>query len=124
MSDKSLYERLGGYDAIAAVSDDLMVRIKNDDKLRRFYDHRGADGIAREQQLLVDYLCASSGGPMVYTGRDMKTLHIGMRLDEEDWQRAVDHLIATLEAFTVPEPEKSEMLAFIGSLKPEIVEVP
>ena len=124
MSDKSLYERLGGYDAIAAVSDDLMVRIKNDDKLRRFYDHRGADGIAREQQLLVDYLCASSGGPMIYTGRDMKTLHVGMRLDEEDWQRAVDHLIATLEAFTVPEPEKSEMLAFIGSLKPEIVEVP
>ena len=124
MSDKSLYERLGGYDAIAAVSDDLMVRIKNDDKLRRFYDHRGADGIAREQQLLVDYLCASSGGPMIYTGRDMKTLHIGMRLDEEDWQRAVDHLIATLEAFTVPEPEKSEMLAFIGSLKPKIVEVP
>ena len=124
MSDKSLYERLGGYDAIAAVSDDLMVRIKNDDKLRRFYDHRGTDGIAREQQLLVDYLCASSGGPMIYTGRDMKTLHIGMRLDEEDWQRAVDHLIATLEAFTVPEPEKSEMLAFIGSLKPEIVEVP
>ncbi len=124
MSDKSLYERLGGYDAIAAVSDDLIVRIKNDDKLRRFYDHRGADGIAREQQLLVDYLCASSGGPMIYTGRDMKTLHIGMRLDEEDWQRAVDHLIATLEAFTVPEPEKSEMLAFIGSLKPEIVEVP
>ena len=124
MSDKSLYERLGGYDAIAAVTDALMVRIKNDDTLRRFYDHRGADGIAREQQLLVDYLCASSGGPMIYTGRDMKTLHIGMRLDEEDWQRAVDHLIATLEAFTVPEPEKSEMLAFIGSLKPEIVEVP
>ena len=123
MPDKSLYERLGGYDAIAAVAAALMVRIKNDDKLRRFYDHRGADGIAREQQLLVDYLCASSGGPMIYTGRDMKTLHIGMRLDEEDRQRAVDHLIATLEAFTVPEPEKSEMLAFIGSLKPEIVEV-
>ena len=123
MSDKSLYERLGGYDAIAAVTDALMVRIKNDDKLRRFYDHRGADGIAREQQLLVDYLCASSGGPMIYTGRDMKTLHIGMRLDEEDWQRAIDHLTATLAAFQVPEPEKSEMLAFIVSLKPEIVDV-
>jgi hemoglobin len=123
MSDKSLYERLGGYDAIAAVTDALMVRIKNDDTLRRFYDHRGADGIAREQQLLVDYLCASSGGPMIYTGRDMKTLHIGMRLDEEDWQRAIDHLTATLAAFQVPEPEKSEMLAFIVSLKPEIVDV-
>ncbi len=124
MSDKSLYERLGGYDAIAAVTDALMVRIKDDDKLRRFYDHRGADGIAREQQLLVDYLCASSAGPVVYTGRDMTTVHIGMRLDEDDWKRAIGHLTATLEAFEVPEQEKGELLAFTESLKPEIVEVP
>ena len=117
MPDKSLYERLGGYDAIAAVTDALMVQIKNDDKLRRFYDHRGADGIAREQQLLVDFLCASSGGPMVYTGRDMKTLHVGMRLDEEDWKRAVAHLTATLEAFEVPEQEKGEMWGFTESLE-------
>ena len=122
MSDKSLYERLGGYDAIAAVTDALMARLKDDDKLRRFYDHRGADGIAREQQLLVDFLCASAGGPMVYTGRDMTIAHIGMRLDEEDWNRAIGHLTATLEAFDVPEQEKGEMLAFTGSLKPEIVE--
>ena len=124
MSDKSLYERLGGYDAISAVTDGLMVRIKADDKLRRFYDHRGADGIAREQQLLVDFLCASSGGPVVYTGRDMTTVHVGMRLDEEDWKRAIVHLTATLEAFEVPEQEKVEVLGFTESLKPEIVEVP
>ncbi len=123
MSDNSLYERLGGYDAIAAVTDALMVRIKGDDKLCRFYDHRGADGIAREQQLLVDFLCASTGGPMVYTGRDMKSLHVGMRLDEEDWKRAMVHLTATLEAFEVPEQEKSEVLSFHEALKPEIVEV-
>ncbi len=124
MSDKSLYERLGRYDAIAAVVAALMVRIKDDDKLRRFYDHRGADGIAREEQLLVDFLCASSGGPMVYTGRDMKTVHIGMRLDEEDWKRAMVHLTATLEAFEVPEQERSELLSFHEALKPQIVEVP
>ena len=123
MSDKSLYVRLGGYDAIAAVVAALMVRIKDDDKLRRFYDHRGADGIAREEQLLVDFLCASSGGPMVYTGRDMKTLHVGMRLDEEDWKRAMVHLTATLEAFDVPEQEKGEVLNFHENLKSEIVEV-
>ena len=123
MSDKSLYERLGGYDAIAAVAAALMVRIKDDDKLRRFYDHRGADGIAREEQLLVDFLCASSGGPMVYTGRDMKTVHIGMRLDEEDWKRAMVHLAATLKAFEVPEQERDEVMSFHESLKSEIVEV-
>ena len=123
MSDKSLYERLGGYDAIAAVVADLMVRIKKDDKLRRFYDHRGADGIAREEQLLVDFLCASAGGPMVYTGRDMKTVHIGMRLDEEDWQRAMAHLTGTLEAFDVPEQIMAEVLGFHQNLKPDVVAV-
>ena len=122
MSDKSLYERLGGYDAIAAVTDALMVRVKDDDKLRRFYDHRGADGIAREQQLLVDFLCASTGGPMVYTGRDLKPSHVGMRLDEEDWKRAMVQLSMTLDAFEVPEQEKAEVMSFHENLKSEIVE--
>lgn len=124
MSDKSLYERLGGYDAITVVVADLMVRIKNDSKLRRFYDHRGADGIAREEQLLVNFLCASSGGPVIYTGRDMKVLHNNMRLCEDDWERAMAHLTSTLEAFEVPELEKGEVLRFHERLKPEIVEVP
>ncbi len=122
MSTKTLYERLGGYDAIAAVVDALRVRIKDDDKLRRFYDHRGADGIAREQQLLVDYLCASTGGPMVYTGREMKPLHVGMRLDEEDWKCAMAHLTATLDTFEVPEQEKGEVMSFHEKLKSDIVE--
>ena len=47
MSDKTLYERLGGYDAIAAVAGAFLPRVVADDKLRRFWDHRGADGIAR-----------------------------------------------------------------------------
>ena len=123
MNTTTLYDRLGGYDAIAAVTDELMVRIKADDKLRRFYDHRGADGIAREQQLLVDYLCASTGGPMVYTGREMKPLHVGMRLDDEDWKRAMDHLTATMDVFEVPEEEKSAVMSFHENLKSAIVEV-
>ncbi len=122
MNTTTLYERLGGYDAIAAVVDALMVRIKDDDKLRRFYDHRGADGIAREEQFLVEFLCESSGGPMVYTGRDMKLVHIGMRLDEEDWKRAMAHLTETLDTFEVPEQEKGEVMSFHKILKPDIVE--
>jgi hemoglobin len=122
MNTTTLYERLGGYDAIAAVADALMVRIKGDDKLRRFYDHRGADGIEREQQLLIDYLCASTGGSMVYTGREMKSLHVGMQLDEEDWKRAMAHLTATLDTFEVPEKEKSEVMGFHENLKSDIIE--
>ena len=122
MSDKSLYERLGGYDAIAAVTNAVYLRLKSDDKLRRFYEHRGDDGVEREKQLLIDFLSAAAGGPLYYTGRDMKTVHKGMRLDEEDWQKAVGYLTAALDSFNVPEPETAEVLALVESTKQEIVE--
>ena len=122
MSDKSLYERLGGYDAIAAVTNAVYLRLKSDDKLRRFYDHRGDDGVEREKQLLIDFLSAAAGGPLYYTGRDMKTVHKGMRLDEEDWQKAVSYLTEALDSFNVPEQETAEVLALVESTKQEIVE--
>ena len=59
----------------------FLARVTVDDKLRRFWDHRGEDGVEREKQLLIDFLCASAGGPLLYTGRDMKTTHKG-------WQSA------------------------------------
>jgi hemoglobin len=120
---ETLYERLGGYDAIAAVTKDLMIRIKADPQLGRFYKYRGDDGIQREEQLLVDFLCSSAGGPMYYTGRDMKTLHIGMKLSESDWSALLGHLNDTLEAFQVPQAERDDVVAFIQSTKTDIVEV-
>ena len=66
---KTLYERLGGYDAIAAVANDLLPRLRADPQLGRFWAHRGEDGIMREKQLLIDFLCVSAGGPMYYRGR-------------------------------------------------------
>jgi len=77
---KSLYQRLGGYDAIAAVCNDLLPRLMSDSLLRRFWQHRAGDSIAREKQSLINFLCASSGGPMYYSGRDMKMSHQGMRI--------------------------------------------
>ena len=123
MSAKTLYERLGGYDAIVAVSRDLLPRLMSDSRLKRFWDHRGADGIAREKQLLIDFLCANSGGPMYYTGRDMKVSHKGMKISEADWTAFLGHANATLDAFKVPPTERSEVVAFVQSLKKDIVEV-
>src|SRR5216683_1117070 len=87
MSDekKTLYERLGGYGAIAAVANDLLPRLQADPQLGRFWAHRGEDGVKREKQLLIDFLCASAGGPMYYRGRDMVLTHRGMRISESDW---------------------------------------
>lgn len=124
MSDASptLYQRLGGYDAIAAVANDLLPRLQADPRLGRFWAHRGADGIAREKQLLVDYLCASAGGPVHYAGRDMRLSHRGMRIDEDDWSAFLGHAAATLAKLRVPEAEQRGVVAFIESLKPDIVE--
>jgi len=121
MSD-TLYARLGGYDAIATVADDLLARLQADAQLGRFWHHRGEDGVRREKQLLVNFLCASAGGPMYYTGRDMKISHRGLGISESDWQMTAGHLIATLEKLRVPEPEKQEVLTFVSSLKRDIVE--
>lgn len=65
---KSLYERPGGYDAISAVATDLLERPRADPQLGRFWAHRGTDGIRRERQLLIDFLCHSAGGPLYHTG--------------------------------------------------------
>jgi hemoglobin len=123
MSKKTLYERLGGYDAICAVADDLLPRLQTDSQLARFWQHRGEDGVKREKQLLIDYLCSSAGGPLYYTGRDMKTSHKGMKISESDWSAFLGHLNATLDAFKVPQPERDEVVAFVQSTKPDIVEV-
>ena len=122
MSNKTLYERLGGYDAICAVSEDLLPRLMSDPRLKRFWDHRGEDGLNREKQLLIDFLCASSGGPMYYTGRDMKVSHKGMKISEADWTAFLGQANATLDAFKVPPTERSEVVAFVQSLKKDIVE--
>jgi hemoglobin len=123
MSDeKTLYARLGSYDAIAAVADKLLPRLMSDELLGRFWAHRSDDGLRREKQLLIDFLCSCAGGPLLYTGRDMKTSHKGMRISEEDWSAFLGHLNATLDEFQVPAAERAAVLVFVDSTKADIVE--
>ena len=69
-------------------------------------------------------ICAATGGPCAYIGRDMKSSHAGMGITEEDWNAAAAHLVATLEKFQVPAAEKEEVLALVSSLKGDIVDAP
>ncbi len=123
MSDKSLYERLGGYEGIINFVEDLLPRLEADAQLGRFWQNRGDDSVAREKQLLIDNLCASAGGPMYYTGRDMKTSHIGMGISESDWSIFMSHAGDTMQALNVPNQECDEIAEFVSSLKADIVEV-
>jgi hemoglobin len=118
----TLYERLGGYDAIAAVASDLLPRLMGDDLLGRFWQQRGADGIQREKQLLIDFLCHNAGGPMFYTGRGMTVTHRGMQISDADWTCFTGHLNDTLTHFDLATAEKNDVIAFIESTKDEIVE--
>lgn len=121
-TDRTLYQRLGGYDGIAAFANDLLPRLQSDARLGRFWAHRGADGVAREKQLLIDFLCASAGGPLLYTGRDMRTSHRGMRIDAQDWKAFLGHAGATFAALRVPEAEQRDVVALVATLEREIVE--
>jgi len=121
-ANKSLYERLGGYDAITEVANDLLPRLQADSQLGRFWAHRGEDGVKREKQLLIDFLCASAGGPVYYRGRDMALAHRGMRINESDWKVFLGHAAATLAKFKVPEAVQREVVTFVESLKKDIVE--
>jgi hemoglobin len=118
----TLYSRLGGYDAIAAVSENLVGRLMGDQRLGRFWAHRGEDGLKRELQLLINFLCSVTGGPMVYTGRDMKVSHKGMRIDEQDWKAFVGHVHATLDHFGLAGPDRDAVVNFVESTKGDIVE--
>jgi len=122
MNQKSLYERLGGYDGITIFVNDLLLRLQADSQLGRFWQNRGDDGIAREKQLLIDYLCSCAGGPMYYTGRDMKLSHKGMKISERDWSIFLEHAGATMKALQVPRQECDEIVGFVLSLKQDIVE--
>ncbi len=119
---ETLYARLGGYDAIAAVADNLLPRLMGDEQLGRFWAHRGTDGLRREKQLLIDFLCSSAGGPLLYTGRNMTTAHRGMGITAADWTRFIGHLHETLACFPLADSDRRAVVDFIESTRNEIVD--
>jgi hemoglobin len=117
-----LYQRLGGYDAIAAATQDLLDRLFADPQLGVYWKGKGEDGKKRDVQLIVNYMVAAAGGPLYYTGRDMKLSHRGLGISEDEWQSFMRHAQATLRRFEVAEQETAEVLAFFTSLKGDVVE--
>ena len=117
-----LYARLGGYDAIAAAVANLMPRLLSDPKLWVYWKGKSLDSRRRGDQLLIDFLCAAFGGPVFYAGPNMKTSHQGLGITNEEWDIALGHIGATLDALGVAAREKGDVLAAAESLKGDIVE--
>jgi hemoglobin len=118
MQSQTLYQRLGGKDAIVAVVDDFVGNVAGDARINRRF---ASTNIPRLKQMLVDQICAGTGGPCTYSGRDMKSAHAGMNIGDAEFGALVEDLIKTLDKFKVPEKEKNELLAILGPMKGDIV---
>ena len=117
-ADKSLYDRLGGKPAITAVVDDFVANVAADGRINGFF---AKTDIPRLKRLLVEQICAGSGGPCTYTGRDMKTAHTGMGVQDPHFNALVEDLVKSLDKFKVPAREKNELLGVLGPMKTDIV---
>ena len=121
MQSASLYQRLGEKPAITAVVDDFVARVAADSRINGRFANAN---IPRLKMNLVDQICAASGGPCAYTGRDMRTAHAGMGISNADFDALVGDLVATLNKFKVPDREKNELLSVLGPMRKDIVERP
>lgn len=116
----SLFERLGGKDAIVAVVDAFVARCAADDRINGKF---ARTDIPRLKANLVDQVCEATGGPCTYSGRDMRTTHDQMGVTGGEFDALVQDLIATLDQFGVGEAEKSELLNALAPMRADIVEV-
>ncbi len=116
--EASLYDRLGGKPAITAVVDDFIANVAADSRINRRF---ASTDIPRLKGLLVDQICAATGGPCTYMGKDMVASHRGMGISEVEFNAMGEDLARTLDKFKVPAKEKGELLGAIGGMKPDIV---
>jgi hemoglobin len=115
-----LYDRLGGKSAITAVVDTFVARVAADTRINKKF---ARTNIPRFKTELVDQICAQTGGPCTYTGRTMKEAHRNMRVTDGEFNALVEDLVASLNTFKVPKREQDELVAALGSMKGDIVEV-
>jgi hemoglobin len=118
MTSASLYVRLGGKPAITAVVDDFISNVAADSRINARF---ASANIPRLKTLLVEQICAGSGGPCTYTGRDMATAHQGMGIRGDEFDALVGDLVKSLDKYQVPEREKNDLLALLGPSKSAIV---
>ncbi len=114
----TLYQRLGGYDAIQAVVDQMIANVAADKRINKYFAH--AD-IPRLRHMLADQICSATGGWCVYSGKDMKTAHAGMHIRNRDFNALVQDLGMALNKYRVPAKEQHELVATLAPLKGDIV---
>jgi hemoglobin len=125
LAEESLYQRLGGYDAIAGFVDTAFPRVARDAQLIHLFRGHSKSSQLKQRQLIVDALCAATGGPCIYTGREMKPLHTGLGITSAQWEAFMAIISGAANEKKFGAREKKEFLAMFDSrFKPDIVEAP
>ncbi len=117
---KSLYDRLGGQDAINAVTESWVARVGGDARANGKFVRTDIPRLKKE---VADQLCEATGGPCTYTGRSMAETHRGMQTTAGEFDVVMQHLDATLDEFNVPKADQDELVALIIPTRGDIVEV-
>jgi hemoglobin len=122
--NRSLYERLGGVYSIAIVVDDFIDRIMADARLN-------ANPLVDEahhrvtpqgfKYLVTEMVCWATGGPQKYSGRSMVDSHQHLQITDQEWEAFLDDFQQTLNKFSVPEQEQTELKAIVESTRSDIV---
>lgn len=116
----SLYDRLGGLDAITALTESWVARVGGDDRANQKFARTDIPRLMKE---VIDQLCEATGGPCTYTGRTMKETHDGMAVTAGEFDVVMQHLDATLDELNVPKTDRDELVALIMPMRADIVEV-
>jgi hemoglobin len=120
MQEKSLYDRLGGGDAINALTESWVARVGGDDRASGKFVRTDIDRLKKE---VIDQLCEATGGPCTYTGRSMLETHAGMKVTAGEFDVVMQHLDATLDELNVPKTERDELVGLLRPMRDDIVEV-
>ncbi|CAN5898142.1 group 1 truncated hemoglobin [soil metagenome] len=118
LAERSLYDRIGGKDAITGMIEDFVANVAADKRISAFFDNADMPGF---KQKLVDQICEKTGGPCKYTGKDMKTEHAGMNIKDADYDALVEDLVKSLDKFKVGERERNDLLSALSKMKGDIV---
>jgi hemoglobin len=119
-SSKSLYDRLGGVDAIKAVVKDFVEeQVAKDARINaRFMN----TDIPKFEESLTNQVCEATGGPCKYTGKNMKEAHAGMGITEAEFGALVEDLKKSLTKFNVPQAEQDELIGALAGMHDDVVE--
>lgn len=116
--ERSLYQRLGGEPAMTAVVDDFIANVAANPAINRRFS--GVD-IPMLKRLLVEQVCEATGGGCRYTGRSMRESHRGQDITPAEFNAMGADMLKTLDKFKVPQREKDELMALLGSMSKDIV---